>query len=165
MERKEIKLNMFLWKTNYWEYVFLESAFDNWSFTWLTYDSFDFHTEKDKETDDEIYLNDTSEIEYMFCEYIKWSHDFNCSMNDYIDRLTDETPNWLVYDDSCCWEHWLIEAMEKASERDWLEYKYSDCRWWWRLWKDSEYAVKENYQYIDEENWNKFQELLVEYEK
>ena len=79
--------------------------------------------------------------------------------------VKDEHPNWACYDDSYSWEEWLEDAMEYASEMDDEEYEYSDCRWWWRLWKDSVYSDIDLYEYTIADNWDRFQKLLVEYEK
>lgn len=159
------KLNLFLGKTNDWEFVFLESAFkyEDWM-SGLTYNVFEFKTEDDKDNDEESYFDDTSETEYMFCEYIKYSHDWNTSVNDWIEMVKDERQNWACYDDSYSWEEWLEDAMEYASEVDDEDYEYSNCRWWWRLWKDSVYSDIDNYEYTIADNWDRFQKLLVEYE-
>ena len=85
-------------------------------------------------------------------------------MNDFEDLVRSENPNWVAFDDSYCDRSWLTSQMEIASERDWKDYESSDCRWWWRLWKDSEYADRENYEYINEENFEKFILLYNEYE-
>lgn len=161
MDREEIKLNMFLWKTKEWEYVFIDSAFKykDWM-SWLTYHVFEFLTkyEIDKRIDDYDWL-------WLWKDAIKADQTTQW-FNDWVDEIIDcWEAEEVVRDSSYCNYSWLISQMELASEKDWEDYEYSDCRWWWRLWKDSEYSDKNNYEYINEENFNKFLKLLIEYEK
>lgn len=161
MDREEKKLNMFLGKTTSWEYVFVDYAFryKDWM-SWLTHSIFEFLTqdELDERIDDYdwIYIwkdavaNDvTTESFDDWFDYVKYSWDAKS----------------IVRDDSYWYHSWLTSQMKLASERDWKEYEYSDCIWWWRLWKDSKYSDRNNYEYIDEENFNEFEKLLAEYEK
>jgi hypothetical protein len=45
------------------------------------------------EKDNENYFNDTENVEYLFCEYIKRSHDRDCTVEDWIAKVIDENPN------------------------------------------------------------------------
>ena len=166
MDRESMVFNKFIWKTYDDEFIFLDEIFkywDSWS-TWLTYSSFTFHTEMQKDKDDDDYLY-SSEWEYLFTEYIKRSHDYNTSMEEWIDMCKDEHPNWVAYDDSDCWEQWLLDVMKQYSEETWYDYEYSNCVWWWRMWKDSPLANRDTYEFVNEEFWPEFQKLLDEYEK
>ena len=166
MDRETQTFNMFLGKTTDWEYVFLEDAFKykDWM-SWLTYNVFEFHTEREKDRDEDEYFFDNDDCEYLFWEYVKHSHDHDSSYNDWVEMVKDENPNWACYDDSYCSEGRLLDWMGIASEKDWEDYRYSDCRWWWRLWKDSEYSKISNYEYVDHDNFKKFEKLLSKYEK
>lgn len=161
MDREAIKLNMFLGKTNSWEYVFIDEAFKykDWM-SWLTYSIFEFLTkdEIDKRIDDYDWIELWKDAVY------RW----NCT-DSYLDWVDEIIDSWgaeeVVRDSSYCNDSWLTSQMELASEKDLEDYEYSDCRWWWRLWKDSEYADRENYEYVNEENFEKFILLYNEYEK
>ena len=162
----ENRVNLFIGKSKDWEYIFLEKAFndDGW-FSWLTGNSFEFKTERQKERDEDNYFSsDNSDIEYLFSEYIKWSHDWDTSLNEWIDMVKDEHPNWASYDDSYCDEEWLQEAMKYASEKEWYDYEYSDCRGGWRMF-DDENTKEDYYEYFIPENLKLLQEQYKEFEK
>lgn len=160
----ENKFNLFIGKSKDWEYIFLENAFcyKDWM-SGLTGNSFEFHTEMQKNEMDDDYLYD-SEWEYLFCEYIKNMHDYNTSFNDWVEMCKDEHPNGVAYDDSYCDEEWLQEAMKYASEQEGYDYEYSDCRWWWRMFNE-ENIQEDYYEYFIPENLKKLQEQYREYEK
>lgn len=158
------KFNLFIWKSKDWEYIFLEESFNHKDgMSGLTGNSFEFHTEMQKNEMDDDYLYD-SDWEYLFCEYIKNMHDYNTSFNDWVEMCKDEHPNGVAYDDSYCDEEWLQEAMKYASEQEGYDYEYSDCRWWWRMF-DEENIKEDYYEYFIPENLKKLQEQYREYEK
>ena len=163
MEREEKELNLFIGKTNDWEYVFVEKCFKDWGgWCWLTWNWFEFLTEMQKDERDDDYLYD-GDWEYLFCEYIKYSHDHNTSFEDWVEMCKDEHPNWVSLDDSYCGEEWLQDIMEYASEKEWYDYEYSNCIHWGRMF-DEQYVNRDNYEYVDEDNFNKLVELYKEYE-
>lgn len=163
MDREAIKLNMFLGKTNSWEYVFIDEEFKykDWMYG-LTYSVFQFATEDELEKLKEDYYSSDDAYD-MFIEYIKYHKPRNMSYDDWSDMAMSESD--YPFDDSYSNEFWLTDIMAKESERIWEDLEYSNCIWWWRLWKDSEYSDKNNYEYINEENFEKFLKLLPEYEK
>lgn len=158
------KFNLFIWKSKDWEYIFLEEAFNHQDgMSGLTGNSFEFHTEMQKNEMDDDYLYD-SDGEYLFCEYIKNMHDYNTSFNDWVEMCKDEHPNGVAYDDSYCDEDWLQEAMKYASEQEGYDYEYSDCRGGWRMFND-ENTKEDYYEYFIPENLKVLQEMYREYEE
>lgn len=159
----ENKLHLFIGKSKDWEYIFLEKAFndDGW-WSWLTGDSFDFHTEMQKEEDEDNYLYG-SDWEYLFCEYIKYSHDHNTSFEEWVEMCKDEHPNGVAYDDSYCDEEWLRNAMEIASEKEGYDYEYSNCCGGWRMFND-ENTKEDYYEYVIGDNLKVLQKLYNEFE-
>lgn len=157
------KFNLFIWKSKDGEYIFLEESFNHkdWM-SGLTGNSFEFHTEMQKNEMDDDYLYD-SDGEYLFCEYIKNMHDYNTSFNDWVEMCKDEHPNGVAYDDSYCDEEWLQEAMKYASEQEGYDYEYSDCRGGWRMFNE-ENIQEDYYEYFIPENLKKLQEQYREYE-
>ena len=109
---------LFIGKLNNWEFVFLVGWTPN---------TFEFHTEFSKNEMEDDYLYN-SEWEYLFTEYIKYSHDHNCSFEDWVEMVKDEHPNGACYDDSYIDEDWLQEGMRYACEKDEEDYEYSNWR-------------------------------------
>lgn len=163
-QEERTSYNLFIGKSNDGEYIFLEEAFKHWDwFKWLTWNSFTFHTEMQKNEDDDNYLYD-SDWEYLFWEYIKNMHDYNTSFNDWVEMCKDEHPNGVAYDDSYCDEEWLQEAMKKASELEGYDYEYSDCRGGWRMF-NHEMLSERYYEYVIPANLKVLRDLYYKYEE
>lgn len=163
MERQQTDYNIFLGKMkNANEYVFLDYAFKNWAMSGLTCAVFEFATKDELEEMKEDYYSSDDAYD-MFIEYIKYHKPRNMTYNDWSDMAMDESD--YPFDDSYSNESWLSDIMELANERENTEYEKSNCILWWRMWKDSEYANKENYEYVNEEFRPEFQKLYNEYEK
>jgi hypothetical protein len=61
----------------------------------------------------------------------------------------------------------VLECIDKHEyEETWVHKtsEFSDCVWWWRCF-DEKMLKKENWEWVEEENFNKFVELYNEYEK
>lgn len=163
MERQQTDYNIFLGKMkNANEYVFLDYAFKDWAMSWLTYSAFQFATEDELERLKEDYYSSDDAYD-MFIEYLKYHKPRNMSYDDWSDMAMDESD--YPFDDSYSNMSWLSDVMELVNERENTEYEKSNCIWWWRMWKDSEYADRENYEYVNEEFRPEFQKLYIEYEK
>lgn len=166
--------NLFIGKSKDGEYIFLEEAFRYGKQVWnmfkpdkdwmkgLTGNTFEFHTEMQKNEMDDDYLYD-SDWEYLFCEYIKNMHDYNTSFNDWVEMCKDEHPNGVAYDDSYCDEDWLQEAMKYASEQEGYDYEYSDCRGGWRIF-EHKMLDEDYYEYFIPENLKTLRDLYYKYE-
>ena len=170
MERQQTDYNIFLGKMkNANEYVFLDYAFKHWEMSGLTYSAFEFATEEELENLKEDYYSSDDAYD-MFIEYIKYHRPRNVNYDDWSDLAMSESD--YPFDDSYSHESWLVDAMEWVNKREerlwWIgyedPYEKSNCIGWWRMWKDSEYSIRDNYEYVDEENFKKFILLYNEYE-
>lgn len=163
MERQQTDYNIFLGKMkNANEYVFLDYAFKDWTMSGLTYSAFQFATEDELERLKEDYYSSDDAYD-MFIEYIKYHKPRNMTYDDRSDLAMSESD--YPFDDSYLHMSWLSDVMELVNERENTEYEKSNCIGWWRMWKDSEYVDRKNYEYVNEEFRPEFQKLYIEYEK
>lgn len=163
MKRQQTDYNIFLGKMkNINEYVFLDYTFKDWAMSGLTYSAFEFATKDELEEMKEDYYSSDDAYD-MFIEYIKYHKPRNMTYNDWSDMAMDESD--YPFDDSYSNKSWLSDVMELVNEREDAEYEKSNYIGWWRMWKNSEYADRENYEYVNEENFEKFILLYNEYEK
>lgn len=163
MEREEKQFNLFIGKTTDWEYVFLDSAFNDWERSGITWHTFEFHTEFSKNNEEDSYLY-SDDWEYLFCEYIKYSHDHDTTFNEWVEIYKEEHPNGASFDESYYDEEWLREGMDYASNEEDLDFEFSDCRSGGRIF-DEWYIKKENYEYLIEDNFNVLVDCFNKYEK
>jgi len=160
-ERTSQTYNLFIGKSNDWEYVFLEEAF-KYGKDWmkgLTWNTFEFLTQwdLDKRIDDYDWLDLWKEAVYHW----------NCtdSYQDWVEEVKD---NWdaeaTVKDDSYCNEPRLVEAMSLANQHESEDYEYSDCRGGWRIF-NHEMLSERYYEYVIPANLKILRDLFYKYEE
>lgn len=160
-ERTSQTYNLFIGKSNDWEYVFLEEAF-KYGKDWmkgLTWSTFEFLTQwdLDKRIEDYDWLELWKEAVYH------WN--YTDSYQDYVEEVKD---NWdaeaTVKDDSYCNEQWLKDAMDVARQHELEDYEYSDCRGGWRIF-NHEMLSERYYEYVIPANLKILRDLYYKYEE
>lgn len=157
-ERK--KLWLFIWKTNEGSYFFLEDAFkyEDWR-KGLTYSMFELLTEEQLEDRFNNY-----DWDYLWIEAVKAKRTTE-GLDDWIESV--RMYDWLttVIDTSYCCE--VEDEIKRINEIEGTEYEYSDCISWGRFGSDrNNYLLnRDSYEYVNEENFKKLQELYIEYEQ
>ena len=160
-ERTSKTYNLFIGKSKDWEYIFLEEAF-KYGRDWmkgLTWSTFEFLTgwDLDERIDD---------YDWMELRREAVAH-WNCTKS-YRDWVKEVKRNWnakmIVRDDSYCNKKRLQNAMDFARQYEVIDYEYSDCRWWWRMF-DEENIKEDYYKYFIPENLEFLQEQYKEFEK
>ena len=155
--------NILIGKNKYNEFIFLDEAFKyQYWFKWLVWTKYMFHTEEEAEKELTDYLNNDWVLE-LWKEAVAWWHTYS-SYSDYVDDF--EWDYSIIYDQSGIYDNHVIDAIEIASEKDWIDYDrdYSSCVWWWRIF-DEEEINEEYYEWIIEENFNILKNLYKEYEE
>lgn len=161
MNEERTAYNLFIGKTVDGYYLFLENAFKHSDdFKGLTWNEFEFLTEREKEERDDDYFY-CDEWEYLFGEYIKYSHDYNTTFNEWVEMAKDE---WGSLDDSYAYTWWLSDAMEYAKKKEDIDYEYSNCVGGWRCFNEDS-IKKENFEYYIPKNLRILQKLYKEYEE
>lgn len=164
MTENRLTLNLFIWKRTDGEMVFLEEAFmHSPDFKGLTWNGFQFYTEEEKEEDEERYFDDEDYVEESYCAYIKRTHNWCCTVEDWIDFVKQENPDGICYDNSYRCKSRVEEAMEVAREKDDEEYEYTDCIHSGRMFNE-DYLNRDNYERVIEENFEKLKELYKDFE-
>lgn len=166
--REATTYGLLIWKDKCWQYIILDEAFKyaDW-FKWLTWIVMDFHTEQEYEDarDNFIESDDFKYLRKQAVEDDRTEQSFQDWKEEVIEEDTD-----LVYDSSyrCEWRmDAVLECIDKHEyEETWVHKtsEFSDCVWWWRCF-DEEMLKKENWEWVEEENFKKFVELYNEYEK
>lgn len=160
MARHEEKLNLFIGKTDNNTYLFLAETFeyDDWM-KWLTYFEVDLLTEEDLEE-----RFDNYEWDDLWRDAV-WHKKTEEWLSDWIDSI--RCYDWLTVciDTSYCNEvDKYLEEINKIEEKN---YEYSDCIASGRFGNDYNNRLlnKDNYEYVNEENFNKLLELHKQFEE
>ena len=160
-EKNLTTYNLFIWKSNSWEYIFLQEVFEyrDWKVKWLCWASFNFLTQS--ELDDRI-------EDYDWYDFWKEAVCYNHTtlwFNDWVEEIKD---NWdaecVARDSSYEDEEWLQKAMEYANKKEETDYELSDCIRWWRIFNEEN--IKEDYyEYFIPENLEILKKEYNKYEK
>lgn len=160
-EKNLTTYNLFIWKSNDWEYIFLQEAFEyrEWRLKWLNWTYFNFLTQSD--LDDRIEDYDWYEL---WKEAVQ-AEQTTSSFIDWEDEVKDcWDAEWVARDSSYEDEDWLQKAMEYANKKEETDYEYSDCIWCWRMFNEEN--IKEDYyEYFIPENLEILKKEYNKYEK
>lgn len=154
------KLWLFIWKTTDNTYLFLEEAFkyEDWM-KWLTYAEFELLTEEQLEDRFDNYDWEDFWIEAVRAKQTtEWLDDWVDSVRAY-DWLTS------VIDTSYCCD--IEDELWQINEKEWTDYEYSNCIGWWRFGNsyNNDKLNRDNYEYVNEENFKELLRLYKEYEE
>lgn len=153
--------NLFIWKSNNWEYIFFQEAFEyiGWRLKWLTWAYFNFLTQSD--LDDRIEDYDW----YELWKDAVQADQTTLSFNDWVDEVKDcWDAEWVARDSSYEDEKRLQASMKYVNEKEGTDYEYSDCIWWWRIFNEEN--IKEDYyEYFIPENLEILKKEYNKYEK
>lgn len=126
----------------------------------LTGFELEFHTEEEAEESFEN-LFDWDWFDF-YIDYLKNTNDWNCTYYDWQEMVKSEKDS--DFDDSFCNYGCVQDALEYASEKEDIEYKYTNCVWCGRHFNDENVKTK-YFEYYNKENLRLLQKLYKEYEK
>lgn len=158
-DREEKRYDLFIGKLKNGGYNFLEYAFKHWDgFKGLVWYELEFLTE---EMLDERW--DNCDWEDLRREAVHaWKTELG--LDDWVNNIERWDGRQSILDDSYCSYDCVNEAMEMASERDEVEYEYTDCSWWRRCF-DGTSIKEDSYEWYIPENLELLQKLYKEYEE
>lgn len=157
-DREEKRYDLFIGKLKNGGYNFLEYAFKHWDFKGLVWYELEFLTEGmlDERWDNYDWEDLRRETVHA------WRTELG--LDDWVDNVERWDGRQSILDDSYCSYDCVNEAMGMASERDEVEYEYTDCSWWWRCFDET--SIKEDsYEWYIPENLELLQKLYKEYEE
>lgn len=155
----EKNYDLFIGKLKNGGYVFLDYAFVHWdSFKGLTWYELEFLTEE--MLDDERDNYDWEDLRRA--EVRNWTTELG--LDDWVENVERWDGRQSILDESYCYHSCVQEAMEEASERDGVEYEYTNYIWWWRHFNENNIEAKD-YEWYVPENLELLQKLYKEYEE
>lgn len=159
-DREEKRYDLFIGKLKNGGYNFLEYAFKHWDgFKGLVWYELEFLTE---EMLDERW--DNYDWEDLRREAVHaWGTELG--LDDWVDNVERWDGKESILDNSYWYKGWVENVMKEASERDGVEYEYTDCIWWWRHFSKEYNVNTEDYEWYIPENLELLQKLYKEYEE
>lgn len=160
MARKEEELNLFIGKTKNNSYLFLNRTFeyDDWM-KWLNYFEVGLYTERQLED-----RFDNYDWENLWRDAV-WNKQTEEWLDDWVDSI--RCYDWLttVIDTSYC--NVVDKYLEEINKKEETNYEYSDCIACGRFGNGSNNYLlnREEYEYVNEENFNKLLELHKQFEE